>query len=199
MYSIYIVQPGDTLSQIALKFNITTETIMESNPHIEDQNLIFPGMSINILTPDQEESTDTSQYPEWYNIALRELESGVSEIPGKKNNPRILEYHSHTLLHATDDETPWCSSFVNWCIEKSGLSGTRSAAARSWLKWGKQLEEPQVGCIVVFKRGNSWQGHVGFYHNETNNHILVLGGNQSNSVSIKSYPKPDLLAYRWSK
>jgi len=134
--------------------------------------------------------------PSWLLLGLKE--EGQREVKGKKHNKRILKYHSYTTLNATDDETSWCSSFVNWCMAKSSYHYTRSAMARSWLKYGVELAEPKRGCIVIFARGSkSWQGHVGFYLGQTEKYIILLGGNQSDSVSIKRYSKAKLLGYRW--
>jgi uncharacterized protein (TIGR02594 family) len=139
----------------------------------------------------------TKDTPRWYKVAVLEL--GVKEVRGPENNSRVLEYHRSTSLKAKDDETAWCSSFVNWCLDQCKIKGTRSALARSWLNWGTVLEEPREGCIVVLWRVriNGWQGHVGFYVREDEKHIYVLGGNQDNKVSIKKYPKSRLLGYRW--
>ena len=134
--------------------------------------------------------------PIWMQVAREEL--GVAEIAGKKHSKRVLEYHQATSLKASDDETAWCSAFVCWCLEKAGHKSTRSAAARSYLQWGKALPKGVPGCVVVFKRGTkAWQGHVAFYVDETKDTIRVLGGNQSNKVCIASYPKSSLLGYRW--
>ena len=133
--------------------------------------------------------------PKYYEIARQEI--GVKEISGSKHNNRVLEYHATTTLKATTDEVAWCSSFVNWCLTQAGLLGTNSAAARSWLKWGKPVGKPYEGCIVVFQRGNSsWQGHVGFFVRETSTHVFVLGGNQANAVNERAYSKSSLLGYR---
>lgn len=132
----------------------------------------------------------------WMPIALAEV--GVKEFPGNGDNPRIVEYLKSTNLSApfnSNDETHWCSGFVNWCVERSGFEGTDSAWARGWLNWGKKLTTPRRGCIVVFKREVN-SGHVAFYIGETATQIKVLGGNQSNAVSISSYPKSRLLGYR---
>ena len=134
----------------------------------------------------------------WYQIARGEMALGIKERKGDPDHPKIIEYHDTTSLHAKDDETPWCSSFVNWCIEKAGIMGTKSARARSWLGWGEAIEEPRHGCVVVFSRPPSpTAGHVGFYIAETPTHVDVLGGNQSNQVNIASYPKDRVLGYRW--
>jgi uncharacterized protein (TIGR02594 family) len=134
--------------------------------------------------------------PEWYEIAKHEI--GTAEVAGPDHNQRILEYHATTTLKATDDETPWCSSFVNWCIYHAGLMPTRSAAARSWLMWGIHLPDPTPGCIAVFRRGSSpTAGHVAFYVEDAGDKVRVLGGNQADRVSYARYAKADLLGYRW--
>ncbi len=138
-------------------------------------------------------------------MAIAEAEKGVFEFPGTGNNPRVLEYFSAvTNLSASAvsrDETPWCSAFANWCLAQAGLEGTKSALARSWLDWGQPVDTPVRGCLVVFEREVVF-GHVGFYLDETENEIKVLGGNQQNpetkifEVSEKYYPKANLLGYR---
>lgn len=135
--------------------------------------------------------------PHWLIKAFEEV--GVKEIPGSKHEKRIIEYHSVTSLKATTDEVPWCASFVCWVLEKSNITSTRSAAARSFLNWGIKTG-PTRGCVVVFARPpNPSSGHVGFYLYQTDTHIVCLGGNQSNEVRVSRYSKNNLLAYRWPK
>lgn len=122
---------------------------------------------------------------------------GIKETPGQEDNPDIIEFHATTTLKATDDETSWCSSFVNWCVIKAGLSGTNSAAARSWLLWSHETQTPKEGDIVVFRRPPSpTSGHVAFFVRKEGNLIYVLGGNQSNQVKVSAYDAKDLLSYR---
>jgi uncharacterized protein (TIGR02594 family) len=148
--------------------------------------------------------------PTWLEVASREV--GVTETPGAGNTPRVLEYHRSTNLAARAagrDETPWCSSFVNWCLEEAGWVGTDSAAARSWLRWGLELPEPWLGCVVVIRAmrggpdastGSSSGNHVAFYKQTPyTGAIELLGGNQSDQVkvstfSVKSY---EVLGLRW--
>lgn len=135
--------------------------------------------------------------PVWLDVAEKEL--GIKEIKGINHEERIVEYHRTTSLNANDDETPWCSSFVNWCVEKSGLRGTKKAWARSWNFWGVKLKVPAYGCIVVMSRGsNPAHGHVGFFVGwDGRKKIKVLGGNQGDSVSIVSFPTTRVVSYRW--
>lgn len=135
----------------------------------------------------------------WFEIAKSQI--GTKEIPGDEHNPQIIKYLKSTTLHedyASQDETPWCSAFVNWCIEEAGYAGTDSAWARHWLNWGYECE-PIKGCIVVLSRGSG--GHVGFLAESLKikmypGNIQVLGGNQNNAVNISNYPGTRLLGFR---
>ena len=137
--------------------------------------------------------------PSYFDVAMGEL--GQREVAGPDHNPRILQYHQHTSLKAQDDETPWCASFVNWCLEEACCEGTHSALARSFVSWGYAvpLGDIRVGDIVIFSRTKPWQGHVGFVKDWTENDVLVLGGNQSNAVSLKWYPFLRLVGIRRPK
>ncbi len=141
----------------------------------------------------------------WMKIANKEI--GQKEVGGKGSNPRIIKYHASTTLKANSDETPWCSSFVNWVIKEAGMQGTNSAAAASWLTWGEK-SSAKIGAITVIRNANaanssltSSGNHVGFLLQETATHYELLGGNQSNKVRTTYYPKSSwtLRGYRWPK
>lgn len=126
-------------------------------------------------------------------------EFGVKEInEPNKHNPRIVQYSQEAGFNIIEDETAWCSIFVNWCAFKSGKAKSDKANARSWLNVGEKIEKPELGCIVIFWREGieSWKGHVGFYISENDGHIFCLGGNQNNQVNIKAYGKHKVLGYR---
>jgi uncharacterized protein (TIGR02594 family) len=123
--------------------------------------------------------------------------AGGAVVPGDGDNPRIVEYLQSTTLEApmrNNDETAWCSAFVNWCVERAGYEGTDSAWAKSWLNWGKAIPKPRRGCVVILTREGG--GHVGFYMGGTKTTITVLGGNQSDEVNQSNRPKADLLGFR---
>jgi D-gamma-glutamyl-meso-diaminopimelic acid endopeptidase CwlS len=46
--SFYVVEGGDTLSEIAVRFGTTLDEVLKANPQIEDASLIFPGERIVI-------------------------------------------------------------------------------------------------------------------------------------------------------
>lgn len=125
-------------------------------------------------------------------------EYGTKEISGSEHNKTIIQYAKEAGHNwVNDDETPWCSIFIDWGAMKAGVERTKSASARSWLKVGEVITEPILGDIVIFKRGSfSWQGHVGVFINYDDNYINVLGGNQSNQVKISKYNAKKVLGFR---
>ena len=129
-----------------------------------------------------------------YEIARREI--GVKEVRDGEN-PRILEYHDCTDLNASEDEVPWCSAFMNWCQWHSGAEITRSAAARSWLKWGNPLDKPVEGCVTILSRPpNPTSGHVAFFVRQQGDMVLLLGGNQRDQVKESWFHASSVLGYR---
>jgi uncharacterized protein (TIGR02594 family) len=141
--------------------------------------------------------------PPWYEIARRELAASIAES-GSRAHPRILEYLATCSDleegEAERDSTPWCSAFVNWCLAEAGMKGTDSGWARSWAEWGEPVDPPRVGAVTVWARGRTGPdqpivtGHVAFFVEDLGDSLLVLGGNQSDSVSLKTYPKLGYLA-----
>ncbi len=135
--------------------------------------------------------------PAWLAEAWREL--GQSEISGSRHNPRITAFFKE-LGHEkyARDEVAWCAAFVGACLERSGHKSTRSLMARSYVSLGQPLESGRFGAIAVLKRGNNPAfGHVGFLVGWTKDKIWLLGGNQSDAVSVTSFPRSRLVALRW--
>jgi uncharacterized protein (TIGR02594 family) len=132
-----------------------------------------------------------------FQLALTQY--GIWEHAGRNNNPEILKYfHEIGETWVANDETAWCSAFVNWLAKKCGYEYSGKLTARSWLDVGYSVEQPEVGDLVIFWRENpdSWKGHVGLYVRQSKSNVYVLGGNQSNQVRISAYPKSRLLGYR---
>jgi uncharacterized protein (TIGR02594 family) len=125
---------------------------------------------------------------------------GVKETVGSKDHPQIINYFTSlgfdgNKLH---DETAWCSAYANWVAKTAGYEFSGQLTARSWLTVGVSTSTPEIGDVVVLWRASpkSWKGHVGFFIKETKRYVYVLGGNQSNKVCIKAYPKNRVLDYK---
>ena len=134
---------------------------------------------------------------------------GLLEMPGDQHNPTILNFFreiGHEGIR--NDETAWCSAFMNYCAKELGLPYSGELDARSWLKVGSVYVPPSDGIswadnvIAVHWRGEKggWQGHVSVPIRISGRNIWVLGGNQGNAVKISPYPlnsaKSGILGYR---
>jgi uncharacterized protein (TIGR02594 family) len=150
-----------------------------------------------LYTPPDVRAGDTIP---WYTEAMRHL--GLREVPGSGNNPTIMDWADNLDLHYAGDDVPWCGLFTAYAV-RSTLPNERLPAnvlgARNWLQVGEDCD-PVRGSLLVFwrtHRTRSWHGHVGIYHAEDASAYHVLGGNQSDSVSIARIEKGRLLGARW--
>lgn len=130
-------------------------------------------------------------------VALKEY--GNEAWPGNATNPQVEKYFDEIgFAFVNDDETPWCAAFMNWVLKKCKKPMTGSLLARSFLKIGTPIFDPQLGDLVIFWRVSfdGIFGHVGLYIRETTQMTYVLGGNQDSAVKIKPFPKSQVLGYR---
>ena len=89
----------------------------------------------------------------------------------------------------------WCADFVNFVLRRSGYPTTNSRAAKSFLEYGKRIDSPRVGAIVVLRRGGN-NGHVGIVRGTDGaGNIIVISGNHGNKVWESPYPKDRVLGY----
>lgn len=142
-----------------------------------------------------------------FDLAQRYL--GIHEIPGSASHPLIQWWLSLCSLRLdAEDEIAWCSAFVNGICWELRLPRSKSAAARSWLTIGSSVEidkaEPGFD-VAILMRGTGRQpgpeitnapGHVGFFAGYDGITIRLLGGNQSDSVSLVSFPADRILGIR---
>lgn len=208
MNKIYTVRPNDSLTRIARTAKVPLGTILALNPQVENPDAIRPGQQI-VLPEAVDRSAmivslaqrATKKARPWFALAANEED--VAEFP-HGSNPRIVEYlatcNDLSARKKADDSTAWCSAFVNWCVGLAGMSGTNSAAARSWAKWGVEDPAPTEGTIVVWKRFKGPDGHlklvgghVAFLLADEGERLYVLGGNQGDKVSRKRYPRNGFL------
>ncbi len=133
--------------------------------------------------------------PAWIDIAREYI--GLEEIPGPRTNATIRGWLERLKAWWRDDETPWCGAFVAYCLDVAGFDIPKYwMRAREWATWGTELSSPVPGCIVVFSRQGG--GHVGFVvGRDAAGNLIVLGGNQGNRVSLATFTRNRVLAYRW--
>lgn len=141
--------------------------------------------------------------PPWIDQALK-----VKGLHERRNYSVLKNWLFKSWAWVDPRSIPWCGAFVGTCIKKwkpSVTTPANSLGARNWNKFGFSVHPDQTGkpipfgAILTFWRGsrNGWQGHVGFYYGKDATHYHVLGGNQSNAVTISRIAKTRLLDARW--
>jgi uncharacterized protein (TIGR02594 family) len=164
----------------------------ESNPSAGRMNL--SDTQLLSITPQEIEKQISTSGKSIVEVASNFI--GVHERSGQET---LSDFFQKTLGRAINPvTTPWCAAFANAVLKEKGIKGTGSLLARSFLDFGTPTETPQKGDIVVLTRGNkSWQGHVGFFMGfDDNGNVRILGGNQSNRVSVQSYNADRVIGYR---
>lgn len=134
--------------------------------------------------------------PKWLTEAKKHI--GLREIPGSRHNKTIILWLAKLKAWWSDDETPWCGTFVAQCLQSSGLPVAKNwFRAKDWATYGSNLRFSHLapGAILVFAREGG--GHVGFYVGEDGSFYYVLGGNQSNGVNVMKLAKARCIAARW--
>lgn len=139
--------------------------------------------------------------PIWFTVL--ELLEGLAEKPGPGSNPVILHWAKLLGIDALyhDDDEAWCALTQNAVMYSCQLpvagTGYDLVRARSFLSWGRALDTPQPGALMVF--GREGGAHVAQYVSETPSSYYVLGGNQGNAVSRTWMLKSRLLpaGIRW--
>ncbi len=129
--------------------------------------------------------------PPWVATAKKELKT--AEVPGAKANPQILEYFKSSKFWGTDDSggaNAWCGSFMAWVMEQHNYKPPKAAyRAKSWINFGKKINDPIIGAIGIKSRKGG--GHVAIIlgKSKDGSKYYMLGGNQDNKVSVKTYDK----------
>ena len=100
------------------------------------------------------------------------------------------------------NKTAWCAAWLNGVLFESGIEGSGSPVAKSFLDVGESVGngDVQVGDIIVLDRpatNATWDGHVGIVSSiNPDGTYQVLGGNQNNSVSISTYGANNVVGLR---
>ena len=143
--------------------------------------------------------------PTWLTRARNFI--GIAEIPGVKNSPELMKVldwadgrQDGKTIGAQNDDEAYCAKGVCAILEMCGIRSTRSPAARSFAKWGQELDGPALGAVVVFWRKSVEGpfGHVGFVAGrDAVGNVMCLGFNQGDSIKISAFSPYRVLSFRW--
>jgi len=127
-----------------------------------------------------------TQVATWVNVAT--FQYGVKEATGNNDGANVDKYLASAGLAGS--KLPWCGCFVNWAMQSVGIKGPEGpAGALNWRKFGQSLNKPAWGSLGTLKRPGG--GHVGFVvanDADRSGWVIMLGGNQSDAVSYRSFP-----------
>jgi len=125
---------------------------------------------------------------------------GTKEFAGAANNPQIMAWAKEVgkPIEAAygADSVPWCGLFAAVAIKRAGYTPVAGPLwARNWAKFGRGVDKAGLGDVLVFQRPGGG-GHVAFYVAEDAGAYHVLGGNQSDAVTITRIGKSRCIAKR---
>ena len=132
---------------------------------------------------------------------------GTKEIKGSVNNATIMSWAKEIGGNVEKvykaDEVPWCGLVHAVIALRAGKGVVKDPLwALNWGTFGDYVEEPMLGDTLVFVRTTATgkrAGHVGLYVGEDDTAYHVLGGNQSDSMSITRIAKDRLYTSRRPK
>lgn len=145
-------------------------------------------------------------------IAEALKEYGTLEAPGAADNPKIIGWQTELEAAALGrvyagvyrhDAIPWCGLFMAIVAHRANAERRPERnpprlylAALQWASFGKPIPKSAaaLGDVLVFKRKGG--GHVGLYVGHDAGAFHVLGGNQSDRVSITRLSRNRLVAVR---
>ncbi len=142
-------------------------------------------------------------------------------VPQERMPPWMSELHRRMGLHETRDKgvlsaflklgkflgdpakLPWCGDAIESSIVKTlpfEPVPNNPFWAQAWASFGVDAKGPKVGSIGVIKWSAS-AGHVGTVaaYDAKRQRVLLLGGNQSNAITLAWFPLAKFIAFRWPK
>jgi uncharacterized protein (TIGR02594 family) len=170
----------------------------QASQGLEPDGILGP-VTLAALSPGASPSGFADPALTWFKEATRLI--GTREKPGVGSNPVILDWAGRQGIPYKGDDIPWCGLFVGHCITSTldrEPTPSNPLGARAWGSFGIKTQ-PTAGALMVFWRKSlqSGLGHVGFYAGEDATAYRILGGNQSDNVSLAWIAKDRLVSARW--
>lgn len=139
--------------------------------------------------------------PVWMGELHRRM--GLHEV---RDNARLIDFLKIGKYLGNPKNLPWCGDGLESVFAKTLPNEplpSNPFFAQNWVKFGVQLgglniRRPYIGAVGVI-RWNARSGHVGIVAGVERDRIALLGGNQSNRISIAWFPRSKFIAFRWPK
>lgn len=156
-----------------------SKPVAAANTRLETIGGKTAGNPLAILPHDQRKAP-------WMAIAVSE----AKEWQGTGEKKIQDNYHHLVGAKGQLNSTPWCASFINYCLKESGCDYSKAYVQSSQFpvydkNKFKEVEKPIYGAIMVFRTYTesagkfTGSGHVSFVYGKTESgDICGLGGNQ---------------------
>jgi uncharacterized protein (TIGR02594 family) len=133
--------------------------------------------------------------PPWIILARKKI--GLHETINNKTLKDWLKSDGNTL--GDPAKNPWCGDFMETVIAITLPDEpmiTNPYWALNWKKFGISIDLVALGAVAPFKRPGG--GHIGIVVGHETGYFHILGGNQSNAISIMKIDKDRLSGpLRW--
>lgn len=168
---------------------ITAVKRYQSSSHLEPDGIVGPDTLRALFGGTAIVPSESPDAAPWLDVAWR-----MKGLHERRDNAALREFlKSDGGTIGDPAKIPWCGDFVQTCVAialPDEPLPSNPYAAINWMKFGRE-KQPQRGAILIFWRGSpdGWEGHVGFYVSEDQTHFHVLGGNQTDSVTVSRIAK----------
>lgn len=136
--------------------------------------------------------------PKWLDEAFRQR--GTTEIHGPQTNSKIKSWLQKLKAWWSDDETPWCGTFVAHCLDAAGLVIPKYwMRAKEYANYGTACPRDAIPFGAICVKSRVGGGHVFFAVARSRDGTIIygLGGNQHDMVNITAFKLSDIDAIRW--
>jgi hypothetical protein len=118
-------------------------------------------------------------------------EVGVKESGGDNHGPRVEEYQKavDNIAHGES----WCMAFVQWAIKQVeaefGIKSVLFKSEHCLTVWNKtpasaRLATPIPGAVIIWRHGDTTNGHTGIVTSVTANNVGTVEGNTSDGKGV---------------
>lgn len=103
-------------------------------------------------------------------LSIAQSQIGLGEIDSNNKGQYVRQYLNG------QEGLPWCAGFISYCFKQAGYNLPYFLRAKSYLKVGQSVSNPQTGDLIVFSRQGG--GHIGIISKVTKDKIFVIEGNR---------------------
>lgn len=184
---------------------ITTDTAVTATPYLDPDISLAQDIVVRLQDEDSSNDniTDSFSRNNFLKILVSQMGSNGEIIGGGMSS---YDYYTEWYIGGYDGNTgwnantPWCASFISWCIGQINLSVNGQAPRYANVdlfknsfeteNWLTSDNMPNAGDLVFFGYNND-PNHMGVVLATDEDAIYTIEGNTSNVVGIRKYSIQD--------